>query len=180
MLGALAASQSCILTGRVASASAPSSQSRSAPVKRNLTELLTNGTTVLKKPCAPIGRQPRSAKKTASALKTEKQARERQARADLLTAAVMTDGESRDGLLRRRKVSPGTQKLYQKHVEEFLQTTQLSNASGLDVVDVALDGVLVDTAMTTGELSKARNMYYAVRWHYSGSNQSLRLSYASF
>ena len=87
--------------------------------------------------------------------------------------------EPLEGLLRRRLVSDNTLKIYQPLVKKLQRDYNLSDDSTVNVIDRAVDQELVLYFIANKGISQARHLFYATRHHYTQTNASLRLSYAS-
>ena len=84
-----------------------------------------------------------------------------------------------EGLLRRRRVASRTAELYMKWAARLVRNQRLPSRPTAERVDEALDREVVRLFLAKHPGEDASHLFYATRWFYTLTNQSLRLSYAS-
>jgi len=91
----------------------------------------------------------------------------------------LPDDEPVEGLLRRRRVGPGSRKIYLENSNPFVEKFGLTESSRAKEVDGHLDQAIVLKYLEGEPLQNAKVLYYAIRWRLSFTNPELRLSFAS-
>ena len=81
--------------------------------------------------------------------------------------------------MRRRRVKPVTQKIYQCALDEFRSRYSVNASSDAPLVDKLLDQELVRLYLAGETPAPGRILYYAVRWDHCWTAQQLPLSTAS-
>ena len=77
----------------------------------------------------------------------------------------LTDGEDALGFLRRRRVSEVTRRRYEAAIAKFRLRSGTNDLSSIYVVDEALDMELVEMYLAGEELTVARYLMCALKWH---------------
>ena len=84
-----------------------------------------------------------------------------------------------EGLLRRKRIKPQSQQIYQAAVDEFHLAYRLSSNSSAAEIDTTLDAELVRLYLSGESPGKGKVLYYAVRWHHCLPNAALPRAFAS-
>ena len=92
---------------------------------------------------------------------------------------MLLSGEPVDGLLRRRKLRPASQKLYMAAVTSFAATYSLGRSPAAGDVDECLDRELVQLWLMGEDQQALRVLFYAVKWYWTLQLPQLSRSHAS-
>ena len=83
------------------------------------------------------------------------------------------------GFLRKQAVKPKTQQLYAKVVHKFYQSRALTDQDAIEILDRYLEKDLTKYYLAGDAISKARYLFYAIRWHKGIPNVMLPRSFAA-